>query len=245
MAISDAIDILTSRPHDDPIETLKKMARFGRSFELFIEGFGDAFGGDTGFQVTTALGAIIDFLMMLTPDDSRGVDLKKFVEQDAVEATADLITDPFAPLFALLSMLGGIGTLTEIPVLQNIGEFGNIIQEGMQQGGGKSDGILPFSNPEDGAPTENAASILGMDDDGGGDISDILSADGQSDISNEPDILNPRDTQEDLNSLWDTIEDLDEDSLTPEQSQQLDKLIDDFLDELGTEDDTANLFGSK
>ena len=78
MAISDAIDILTSRPPDDPIDTLKKIARFGRSFELLIE----AFGVDKQMEVTAALGAIIDFLGML--DDSGTGDLKKAVENGVV-----------------------------------------------------------------------------------------------------------------------------------------------------------------
>ena len=260
MAISDAIDILTSsRKPDNPIDTLKKVARFGRSFELLIE----AFGSDKQMEVTAALGAIIDFLMMC--DDGDGADLKKSVENDVIEAATEAITDPIGILLDVLSILSGINGLmgAEIPFINYMLDFGNIMLEGLQQGGMPDSGIAPFSMPEEGSLIDNTAdtarSMISMDDDsqgsvggddgGGDDISDILSADvdadGELDIT-EPDIFKPTQiTQEDFSSLWDTIKDLDEGSLDSKQSQQLDELVDEFLDEFGTEDDIYNnLFGS-
>ena len=251
MAISDAINILTSRPPEDPIDTLKRIARFGRSFELLIE----AFGQDKQMEVTAALGAIIDFLGMLVPDDSANGDLKTAVANGVVEATTELLTDPIGTLLDLLSIIGAVNGLmgAEIPLFNYILEFGNIMVEGIQQGGGPDTGVAPFSMPEEGSPADNAASMFDMDDngggdDGGGDISDILSADADGDMEldiTEPDITNPTEiTQEGFNAIWDTIKNLDEDSISSEQSQQLDELVGELLDEFGTEDDIYNLFGS-
>ena len=252
MAISDAINILTSRPPEDPIDTLKRIARFGRSFELLIE----AFGQDKQMEVTAALGAVIDFLSMLVPDDSaEGGDLKTAVENGVIEGVTEMLTDPFGLLSDILAILGAVNGLmgAEIPLFNYILEFGNIMVEGIQQGGGPDTGGAPFYMPEEGSPADNAASMFDMDDngggdDGGGDISDILSADADWDSEldiTEPDITNPTEiTQEGFNSLWDTIKNLDEDSISPEQSQQLDELVGELLDEFGTEDDIYNLFGS-
>lgn len=249
-AISDAINILTSsRKPDDPIDRLKQIARFGRSFELFFE----ALGNDKQMEVTAALGAILDFLLMA--DEGGSGDLKKYVEDEAVEATTELLTDPIGVLLDLLSILGAVNGLmgAEIPLFNYILDFSTMMLEGVKNGGMPDSGVAPFSMPEEGSPADNAASMFDMDDngggdDGGGDISDILSdADGDMELDiTEPDILNPREfTQEDFSSLWDTIQDLDEDSFTSEQSQQLDELVDEFMDEFGSEDDIANLFGSE
>lgn len=253
MAISDAIDILTSsRKPKNPIDTLKTIARAGRSFELLIE----ALGQDKQMEVIAALGAIIDFLGMLD-GDSGGGDLKKAVENGVVEAATEAITDPIGSLLDVLSILGAVNGLmgAEIPLFNYILDFSTMMLEGIQQGGGPDTGIAPFM-PEEGSPADNAAdnakSIFGMDDDGGGDgggdISDVFSVDADADgelDATEPDIFNPTDiSQEDFSSLWDTIQDLDEDSLDSEQTKQLDELVDEFLDEFGTEDDIVSLFGS-
>lgn len=256
MAISDAINILTSpRKPKDPIDQLKQIARFGRSFELLIE----AFGVDKQMEVTAALGAIVDFLMM-ADEGGGGGDLKKAVENEAVEAATEVITDPIGILLDLLSILGAVNSLmgAEIPFVNYFLDFSTMMLEGLQNGGMPDSGVAPFSMPEEGSPADNAmdnaTSIFDTDnagggEDGGGDISDIFSADADADgelDATEPDIFNPTDiSQEDFSSLWDTIKDLDEDSLDSEQSQQLDELVDEFLDELGTEDDIYNsLFGS-
>ena len=250
MAISDAINILTSRQPKDPIDTLKRIGRFGRSFELLIE----AFGQDKQMEITAALGAIIDFLGMLVPDDSAQGDLKTAVANGAVEAVTEMLTDPLGLLSDILAILGAVNGLmgAEIPLFNYMLEFGNIMVEGIQQGGGPDTGVAPFM-PEEGSSADNAASMFNMDDngggdDGGGDISEILSADADWDNEldiTEPDITNPTEiTQEGFNSLWDTVKNLDEDSISPEQSQQLDELVGELLDEFGTEDDIYNLFGS-
>lgn len=251
MAISDAINILTSRPPEDPIDTLKRIARFGRSFELLIE----AFGQDKQMEVTAALGAIIDFLGMLVPDDSAASgDLKTAVANDAVEFTTELLTDPIGIALDLLSILSAVNGLmgAEIPFVNYFLDFSTMMLEGLKNGGPTDSGAAPFSMPEDGSPADNAISTFDTDnagggDDGGGDISDILSDadwDNELDIT-EPDITNPTEiTQEGFNSLWDSIKNLDEDSISPEQSQQLDELVGELLDEFGTEDDIYNLFGS-
>ena len=248
-AISDAINILTSpRKPKDPIDQLKQIARFGRSFELLIE----AFGQDKQMEVTAALGAIIDFLLMT--DEGGSGDLKKYVEDEAVEATTELLTDPIGVLLDLLSILGAVNGLmgAEIPFVNYFLDFSTMMLEGVKNGGGPDTGGGGPFMPEEDSPADNAMSMFDTDDngggdDGGGDISDILSdADGDMELDiTEPDILNPREiTQEDFSSLWDTLKDFDEDSLSSEQSQQLDELVDEFMDEFGSEDDIANLFGS-
>ena len=250
-AITDAINILTSsRKPDDPIDRLKQIAKFGRSFELFFE----ALGNDKQMEVTAALGAIIDFLLMT--DEGGSGDLKKSVENEAVEATTELLTDPIGVLLDLLSILGAVNGLmgAEIPFINYFLDFSTMMLEGLKNGGPTDSGVAPFSMPEEDSPADNAISMFdtdnagGGDDGGGGDISDILSdADGDMELDiTEPDILNPREiTQEDFSSLWDTLKDFDEDSLSSEQSQQLDELVDEFMDEFGSEDDIANLFGSE